>query len=99
MAEVDHQMLLTRKKEDMNQQFLDVGTIIKQREVDIKEEMEKHSREALSNVCATEVDAQLHNIQHHRCYGWLRGAMRENIEHKRFKVCAPAFEPWSEIGS
>ena len=40
MAKVDHQMLLTRKKENMNQEFLDVGTIIKQREVHIKEEME-----------------------------------------------------------
>ena len=42
------------------------------------------------DACATDAEAQEHNVLHHQCYMWLRRAKTEKIESKRFRVCALA---------
>ena len=73
LAEVDRQLSLTLKWEDMDQPFLDVWTSIKQMEDTMKEEIEDDSPKAQSGTLAMDVDAQEHNILRHQCYEWLRG--------------------------
>ena len=90
MAEVNHQLLSAHNKEDTGQQFLDNGTSNKQLEGAIKEEMEERSHKARSGACATDVDAQEHNVLHHQFCAWVRVTKRDNIEHKILIFCAPA---------
>ena len=88
MAEVSHQLLMTSKGEETDQQFIDAGTRIKQVEGAIKEEMKERSCEARSGAFTTQEDADEHNTLHQYFHAWLRRAKRDNMEGKSSRLYA-----------
>ena len=90
MAEVDHQLSMTSKGEEMDQQFIYAGTRFKRVEGPIREEMKERSCKAWLDVFTTDKDAEEHNALHHQCYAWLRRAKRNILELESSRLCAQA---------